>query len=219
MFFFPFRSNNRPGLRIECSKLTCFAREKATWFLGGEIDDRRRLLSGVLAGRRASWKRENRSRTTCPNSKHEEKPLSTHEFESRRVRVRQPKLRRRNARCTHQRMQWWHSIDPALHAVYVLVLPVPRHPLGCLKAFLLGSRTVLLSTSWSGVKWRLRNEADKRQEHVRRRKKKVSASVRTARTESKDANFDAPCGGFDKFSSLGLFFFWKQCTLNYCLKS
>ena len=34
-----------------------FAREKAIWFLGGEIDDRRWLLSGVLAGRRASWKR------------------------------------------------------------------------------------------------------------------------------------------------------------------
>ena len=57
MFFFPSRSNNRLGLLIECSKLTCFEREKATWFLGGEIDDRRRLLSGVLAGRRASWKR------------------------------------------------------------------------------------------------------------------------------------------------------------------
>ena len=91
-----------------------------------------------------------------------------------------------------------HSIDPALHAV------LPRHILGCLKAFLLGWRTVLLSTSWSGVKW-LYNEADKRQEHVRRRKKKVTASVRTARTVSKDANFDAPCGGFDSFSSLGLF--------------
>ena len=36
------------------------------------------------------------------------KPLSTHEFESRRVRVRQPnsKLHRRNARCTHHRMRW-----------------------------------------------------------------------------------------------------------------
>ena len=49
----------------------------------------------------------------------------------------------------------WHSIDPALHAV------LPRHRLGCLKAFLLGWRMVLLSTSWSGVKW-LNNEADKR---------------------------------------------------------
>ena len=57
MFFFPSRSKNRLGLLIECLKLTCFAREKATWFLGGEIDDRRRLLSGVLAGQRASWKR------------------------------------------------------------------------------------------------------------------------------------------------------------------
>ena len=57
MFFFPSRSNNRLGLHIECSKLTCFAREKATRFLGGEIDDRRPLLSVVLAGRRASWKR------------------------------------------------------------------------------------------------------------------------------------------------------------------
>ena len=57
MFLFPSRSKNRQGLLIECSKLTCFAREKATWFLGGDIDDRRRLLSGVLAGRRASWKR------------------------------------------------------------------------------------------------------------------------------------------------------------------
>ena len=94
----------------------------------------------------------------------------------------------------------WHSINPALHAV------LPRHLLGCLKAFLLGWRTVLLSTSWSGVKW-LDNEADKRREHVRRRKKKVTASVRTARTVWKDANFDAPWGGFDSFSSLGLFFF------------
>ena len=57
MFFFPSQSNNRLGLLIECSKLTSFTREKATWFLGREIDDRRRLLSGVLAGRRASWKR------------------------------------------------------------------------------------------------------------------------------------------------------------------
>ena len=39
IFFFPPRSNNRLGLLIECSKLTCFAREKATWFLGREIDD------------------------------------------------------------------------------------------------------------------------------------------------------------------------------------
>ena len=57
MFFFPSRSNNRLGLLIECSKLSCFVRENLTWFLGEEIDDRRRLLSGVLAGRRASWKR------------------------------------------------------------------------------------------------------------------------------------------------------------------
>ena len=57
MFFFPSRSNNRLGLLIECSKLTYFAREKAMWFLGEEIDGRRGLLSGVLAGRRASWKR------------------------------------------------------------------------------------------------------------------------------------------------------------------
>ena len=57
MFFFPSRSNNRLGLLIECTKLTCFAREKATWILSGEIDDRRRLLSGVLARRRESWKR------------------------------------------------------------------------------------------------------------------------------------------------------------------
>ena len=57
LFFFPSRSNIRLGLLIEFSKLTCFAREKATWFQGGEIDDRRRLLSGVLAGQRASWKR------------------------------------------------------------------------------------------------------------------------------------------------------------------
>ena len=71
---------------------------------------------------------------------------------------------------------------------------------------LLGWRTVLLSTSWSGVKW-VDNEADKRQEHVRRRKKKVTASERTARTVSQDANFDAPCGGFDSFSSLGLLIF------------
>ena len=39
MFFFPSRSNNRLGLLSECSKLTCFAKEKATWFLGGEIDE------------------------------------------------------------------------------------------------------------------------------------------------------------------------------------
>ena len=36
------------GLLIECSNLTCFSKEKATWFLGGEIDDLCRLLSGVL---------------------------------------------------------------------------------------------------------------------------------------------------------------------------
>ena len=38
-----------------------------------------------------------------------------------------------------------------------------------------------------------------------RRKKKVTTCVRTARTVSKDANFDAPCEGFESFSSLGLF--------------
>ena len=91
MFLFPSRSNNRLGRLSECSKLTCFAKEKATWFLGGEIDDQHRLLSGVLAGRRASWEGENSSRTTCPNSKHEEKnPSLTHAFECRRVRVREP---------------------------------------------------------------------------------------------------------------------------------
>ena len=106
MFFFPSRSNNRPGLLIECSKLTCFAREKATWF-DGEIDVG--CCQAYLRGRERVRRGENRSRTTCPNSKHEEKkPLSTHEFESRRVRVRQPnsKLHRRNARCMHQHMQW-----------------------------------------------------------------------------------------------------------------
>ena len=34
------------------------------------------------------------------------KTSSTHEFESRRVRVREPKLHRRNARCTHQCKRW-----------------------------------------------------------------------------------------------------------------
>ena len=36
--FSPSRSNNRLGLLSEYSKLTCFAKERATWFLGGEID-------------------------------------------------------------------------------------------------------------------------------------------------------------------------------------
>ena len=104
---FPSRSINRLGLLIECSRLTCFAREKAAWFGGGEIDDRRRLLSGQV------WRGENRSRTTCPNSENEEKTISTHEFESRRVQVRQPnsKLHQRNAQCTHQRMQCGLALD------------------------------------------------------------------------------------------------------------
>ena len=57
------------------------------------------------------------------------KPLSIHEFESRRGRVRQLKLHRWNARCTHAVI--WHSIDPALQLHAVL----PRHLLGCPKAF------------------------------------------------------------------------------------
>ena len=118
---------------------------------------------------------------------------STHKFESRRVPVREPKLelRRRNAGLTLDR-----SCCSA---------ELPRHLLGCLKAFLLGWRTVLLSTSWSGVKW-LDNEDDKRQEHG-------SAEEEGRRLRAygkdciKDANFDAPRGGFDRFFSLGLFFF------------
>ena len=146
------------------------------------------------------------------------KPLSTHEFESKRVRVRQPnnsKLHWRNARCTHQRMQWSDTQSILLSAVvycHVTYWAVWR-------LFFVGFEgRCCLAPAWSGVKW-LDNEADKRQENVRQRKKKVTASVYTARTVSKDANFDAPCGGFDCFSSPGLFFLWKKCTLNYCLKS
>ena len=42
---------------------------------GGEIDDRRRLLSSVLAGGERVGKGEYRSRTTCPNSKDEEETI------------------------------------------------------------------------------------------------------------------------------------------------
>ena len=134
------------------------------------------------------------------------KPLSTHKFESRRAQVRQPKskLHRRNDRCTHQRMQWSDmTLDRSCSCMCMQYCHVIYWAVWRLFCWVEGR--CCLAPAWSGVKW-LDNEADKRQEHVRRRKKKVTASVRTARTVSKDANFDAPCGGFDSFSSLGLFF-------------
>ena len=76
----------------------------------------------------------------------------------------------------------------------------------------------MLSNSWSGVKW-LDNEDNKRQEHLRRGKKMVTECVHTARTVhaartvSNDTDVDAPCRGFESFSSIVAFFLGKQCTL------
>ena len=94
----------------------------------------------------------------------------------------------------------WHSIDPALHAV------LPHHLLGCLKAFLLGWRTVLLSTSMIRCQvtrqqsWQATRTCSAEEEEGHRNRAYGKDGV-------KRRNFDAPCRGFDSFSSLGPFFF------------
>ena len=75
MFFFPCRRNNRLGRLIECSKLTCFAREKRH----GSRAERSTIDVGCcqayLRGGERVGRGENRLRTTCPNSEHEEKTI------------------------------------------------------------------------------------------------------------------------------------------------
>ena len=133
MFFFPSRSIDRLGLLSESSKLTCFAKKRrhGSWGGGGgeSISAAVRHTCGVES-ELEKGKIGRGLRVQTQNMK--KKPSSTHDFESRRVRVRAPKLCRRNARCTHQRMQWSDTRYRSCSAV------LPRHPLGCLKAFLLG---------------------------------------------------------------------------------
>ena len=68
MFFFPSRNNNRLGLLTECSKLTCFAREKrhGSWAERSTID--LGCWQAYLRGGERVRRGENRSRMTCPNS-------------------------------------------------------------------------------------------------------------------------------------------------------
>ena len=206
MFFFLSRSNNRLGLLIECSKLTCFAREKATWFLGGEIDDRRRLLSGVLAGRRASWKREKRSRTSVQTQNTKKKTIIDTRIRVQTSTSSTAEFEAPPAECSMHAPAHavvWHSIDPALHAV------LPRHlhaSTGLSEGFFcwVEGRCYLAPADQVSSESTTKLTSDKSMFGGGRR---ITASVRTARTVSKDANFDAPCGGFDSFSSLGLFFF------------
>ena len=146
-------------------------------------------------------KEKSRSKTACQHSKDEDKTTMD-------AQVRHPtsmSLRAKvtlkhhgwNAQCTHQRpaMPLEPALCNAMHVIYWAAF----------KPSLFDWRTVWLSTSWSGAKC-LGNEDDNRQEQVCRRKK-VTLTVRMTRTLSKDASYDAPCGGFPSFSSLGLFLF------------
>ena len=143
------------------------------------------------------------------------KPLSTHKFESRRAQVRQPKskLHRRNDRCTHQRMQW-SDTRSILHVHAVL----PRHLLGCLKAFLLGWRTVLLSTSMIRCQvtrqrsWQATRTCSAEEEEGHRKRAYGKDSV-------KRRQLWRSLRRFWQLLQPGAFFSWKQCTFNYCLKS
>ena len=173
-----------------------------------EIDDRRRssccqayLRDGERVGRR-----ENRSSTTCPNSKHEEKTIiDTRIWVQTSTSSRQPnsKLHRRNARCTHQRMQWSDT-----RSILLCMHVLPRH---------LAYWAVWRLFCWVEGRCCLATADQVSSDHDSATKltsdknmfgggRRLTASVCTARTVSKDANFDAPCGGFDSFSSLGLFF-------------
>ena len=119
LFFFPYRSNNRIGLLSECSKLTCFAKEEATWFwctCGAE--------SVLEKGKTGRGRRVQAQKT-------KKKTASIHEFKSRRVRVRKPKLHRRNARSTHQRMLWSDTR-------WILLCSTATSPTGLSEGFLLG---------------------------------------------------------------------------------
>ena len=214
MFSFPSRSNNRPGLLIECSKLTCFAREKNDMVPGRR--DRRstpvavRCTCGAESefeegkigrGRRVQTQNMKKKTMIDTQIRVQTSTSSTGEFEAPPAEC--------SMHAPAYAVVWqWHSIDPALHAVDLLLYCHATINWAVWRLFCSVEGRCCLAPAWSGVK-RHDNEADKRQEHVRQRKKKgtASTSVRTTRTVSKDANFDAPCGGFDSFSSLGLFFF------------
>ena len=204
------------GLRllIECSNLTCFAKEKAAWLLGGEIDDRCRLHVRRTSGAESEFEtgkisrgRRVQTETTKKKTHHRRTNLNPDEYESKSQSFTGGMHNACTSACGGLALDRSCSVHVA----------VPRHLLGYLKALLLGWRTVLLSTSWSGVKW-LENEEDKRQEHVRRRKKKVIACMRTARTVSKTPTLTL-LEEVLRASQAWAFFLWKQCTLNYYLKS
>ena len=146
MFFFPSRSNNRTGLLIECSKLTCFARESD--MVPGRRDRSRRSTS--VAVRRTcgavSELEEGKigSRTTCPNSKHKEKTHYRHTNSSPDGGWQRSStggmLDARTSQCSGLTLD--RSCSACSTAMHI------RHlVLGCRKAFSLGWRTVLLSTS------------------------------------------------------------------------
>ena len=161
---------------------------------------------------------ENRSRTTCPNSNHEQKNHHRHtssspdeyEFDSR---IRSSTGEMLDARTSSCSGLTWHSIDPALHAVRIYAMP--RHLLGCLKAFFCWVEgRCCLAPAWSGVKW-LDNEDDKRQEHVQRRKKKVTHRKRAYGKDGvKRCQLWRSMQRFWQLLQPGAFFLWKQCTLN-----
>ena len=203
------------GLHIQCSKLTCFAKEKVTWFLGGENDNRCRLLSRVLAGRRASWKRGKQVEDGVSKLKRRRKYHHGHrssnpdECESESQSFTCGMLNALTSACSTSGL----TLDRSCSVV------LPRHLLDCLKAFLLGWRTVLLSRSWSA--WQVSKDSTSKTTSEKNmfggvRRRSPHACVWQGRCP-KDTNCDAPCGGFESFPSLELL--WKQCTLNYYLKS
>ena len=113
------------------------------------------------------------------------KPPSTHKFEFRRVRLRESKLylHRRNARCTHQRMQWSDTRSILL----LCACRAATSPTGLSEGVFcwVEGRCCLAPADQVSDDSTTKTTSDKNM--VPRRKKKVTACVRTARTVSKDA--------------------------------
>ena len=105
-FFFPSQRKHRVRVPDRVCKADLLCERKSDTVLGrGD----QRLMSAAVrrtCGAESEWEKVKIGRgRRFQTQKTKNRPSSTYEFESRQLRIREPKLHLRNARCTYQCMQ------------------------------------------------------------------------------------------------------------------